>query len=84
MSKKKYSFTEFPISSWAIDNRITIFLLAIVITIAGMAAFNALPKENFPEIQWPVIYVSTPYPGTSSGDMENLVTRKIEKELIAE
>lgn len=78
MQKK---FREFIVSSWAIDNRITIFLLTIVITVAGLASFNALPKENFPEIQWPVIYVSTPYPGTSAGDIENLVSRKIEKEI---
>lgn len=81
MSKKKYNFKEFAISSWAIDNRITIFLLTLVIAVAGMVSFNVLPKENFPEIQWPVIYVSTPYPGTSAGDIENLVSRKIEQEL---
>lgn len=77
----KNKFREFPISSWAIDNRTTIFLLTILITVAGLVAFRSLPKENFPEIAWPVIYVSTPYPGTSPQDIENLVTRKIEKEL---
>ncbi|MDP5170704.1 MAG: efflux RND transporter permease subunit, partial [Bacteroidia bacterium] len=79
--KKPGSFKEFIVSSWAIDNRVTIFLLTIVIVFAGLASFNALPKENFPEIQWPVIFVSTPYPGTAAGDVENLVTRKIEKEI---
>ncbi|RMG71941.1 MAG: efflux RND transporter permease subunit [Bacteroidetes bacterium] len=78
---KKPSFREFAISSWAIDNRITIYLLAIVISIAGMVSYYLLPKENFPEIQWPVMFVSTPYPGTSAEDIENLVTRKIEKEI---
>ena len=78
MSQK---FREFAISSWAIDNRVTIFLLATVITVAGLVSFNQLPKENFPEIAFPVIYVSTPYPGTSAEDIENLVSRKIEKEL---
>jgi multidrug efflux pump len=81
MSDKKYNFQEFPISSWAIENRITIYLLTIVIAIAGMVSYSVIPKENFPEVQWPVIYVSTPYPGTSPEDVENLVTRKIEKEL---
>lgn len=81
MKPMKPSFKEFPISSWAIDNRVTIFLLAIVITIAGLVSFNLLPKENYPEVSWPVIYVSTPYPGTSAADIENAVTRKLEKEL---
>ncbi|MEL7340898.1 MAG: efflux RND transporter permease subunit, partial [Bacteroidota bacterium] len=74
-------FREFVLSSWAIDNRTTIFLLTIVIAVSGMLAYKFLPKENFPEIQWPVILVSTPYPGTAAKDMENLVSRKIEKEL---
>lgn len=78
MNKK---FKEFPISSWAIDNRVTIFLLAIVITVAGLVSFNLLPKENYPEVSWPVIYVSTPYPGTSAEDIETVVTRKLEKEI---
>lgn len=78
---KKHKFREFLISSWAIDNRTTIFLLAIVITFAGLISYQTLPKENFPEVAWPVIYVSTPYPGTSPQDIENLVTRKIEKEI---
>ena len=80
MSQKK-SFREFGISSWSIDNRITIFILTAVIVGAGLASFNSLPKENYPEIQWPVIFETTNYPGTSAGDVENLVTRKIEKEI---
>ncbi len=72
---------EFPLSSWAIDNRITIFLLSITITLGGLVAYMTIPKENFPEILFPVIYVSTPYPGTSAQDIENAVTRKIEKEI---
>ncbi|MEM8898179.1 MAG: efflux RND transporter permease subunit [Bacteroidota bacterium] len=78
---KKRSFREFAPSSWAIDNRTTIFLLAIFVTILGVATYNGLPKENFPEVKFPVIYVSTPYPGTSAADIENLVTREIEKEI---
>ncbi|MEZ4825689.1 MAG: efflux RND transporter permease subunit [Bacteroidia bacterium] len=77
----KNNFREFPISSWSIDNRVAIFILTLIITVAGLVSFQLLPKENFPEIQWPVIFVSTPYPGTSAGDIENLVSRKIEKEL---
>lgn len=78
MSQK---FKEFAISSWAIDNRTTIYMLTLVIVIIGSVTFNSLPKENFPEVQFPVIFVATPYPGTSPSDMENLVTRELEKEI---
>ena len=66
----KKSFREFAISSWAIDNRVTIFMLSCVIVIAGLVSYDRLPKENFPEIAFPVIYVSTVYPGTFAGDIE--------------
>jgi multidrug efflux pump len=40
-----------------------------------------MPKEQFPDIVVPTISVSTVYFGTSPKDMENLVTRPIEKQL---
>ena len=72
---------EFGPSSWSINNRTTIFVLTIVITLAGLMAFNGLPKENFPEITIPKIFVSTVYPGTSPANMENLVTKHIENQI---
>lgn len=74
---------EFKPSSWAIDNRTSIFILTIIITLAGIAAYNKLPKESFPEIVVPTIYISTVYPGTSPANMENLVTRPLEKQIKA-
>jgi multidrug efflux pump subunit AcrB len=44
-------------------------------------AYQTIPKEQFPEIVIPTILVNTIYPGTSPEDMENLVTRPIEKQL---
>jgi multidrug efflux pump len=76
-------FKEFKPSSWAIDNRTSIFVLTIIITLAGLFAYNSIPKEKFPDIQIPQIFVQTIYPGTSPSDMENLVTRHIEKEIKA-
>ena len=74
-------FKEFKPSSWAIDNRTSIFVLTIIITLVGLFAYNNIPKEKFPDIQLPQIFVQTIYPGTSPSDMENLVTRHIEKEI---
>src|SRR5215212_11114948 len=73
-------FKEFKPSSWAINNRTSVFILTIIITLAGMVAYNNLPKESFPDISLPNIYVSVIYPGTSPKDMENLIVRPIEKE----
>jgi len=75
------NFKQFKPTSWAIDNKVTIFVLTVIITLAGTMAYNQLPKEQFPEIVMSQIYVSTVYPGTSPTDMENLITRQIEKKL---
>ena len=74
-------FKEFKLSSWAINNRITIYVLTVVITFAGLKAYESLPKESFPEIVIPKIFVSTVYPGTSPANMENLVTKHLEKQV---
>lgn len=71
---------EFKPSSWAINNRTAVFILTIILTILGIQTYQSLPKESFPDISLPNIYVSVLYPGTSPKDMENLVVRPIERE----
>ncbi len=71
---------EFKPSSWAIENRTAIFIITILLSLAGISAYNSLPKESFPDISLPNIYVSVVYPGTAPKDMENLIVRPIEKE----
>jgi len=80
MSKEE-KFKEFPPTSWAIENRTSIYVLAIIISILGMMNYYFIPKEQFPQVVIPYIIVNTPYPGTSPEDIENLVTRPIEKQL---
>ncbi|MCK9618123.1 MAG: efflux RND transporter permease subunit [Lentimicrobiaceae bacterium] len=80
---KKNKFKEFFATSWAIDSKTSIYVIAIFITILGLFSYQSLPKESFPEIVIPTMLVTTPYPGTSPEDMENLVTRPVEKELKA-
>lgn len=73
-------FKEFKPTSWSIDNKTSIYVITLIITIFGILTYYSLPKTNFPDIVIPTIYVSTIYPGTSPQDMENLVTRPIEKQ----
>lgn len=78
VSKK---FKQFRPTSWAIDNKTAIYIIAVIITIYGLMKFNSMPKEQFPDIVVPTISVSTIYVGNSPKDIENLVTRPIEKQL---
>jgi multidrug efflux pump len=76
----KDTFKEFKLSSWAINNRTAVYILTIIITLMGLVTYNNLPKEKFPEIKLTQVIVQTVYPGTSPENMENLVTKPIEKQ----
>src|SRR5690606_19409997 len=74
-------FKEFSGSSWAIENRTSVYIATIIISLAGLLTYINLPKEQFPEVVFLQIYVSTIYPGTGPTDMENLVTKPLEKQV---
>ena len=74
-------FKEFKPTSWAVDNKTAIYIIAILISAYGLIKFNTMPKEQFPDIVVPTISITTVYVGNSPKDIENLVTRPIEKQL---
>lgn len=79
--KTAKKFKEFKPTSWSVDNRTAIYIVAILITVFGLTKFNTMPKEQFPDIVVPTISITTIYVGNSPKDIENLVTRPIEKQL---
>lgn len=68
-------------SNWPINNRTSIYVITVIITLIGLLSYINLPKEQFPEVKFPQIIVQTVYPGTSPENMENLVSKPIEKQL---
>ncbi len=76
-------YKEFGLSSLSVGNRTTVLVLSVIIFLGGIAAYNSMPKENFPDVVTPEIYVGTAYPGNSPLDIEKLITRPFEKELNA-
>jgi multidrug efflux pump len=72
---------EFKPSSRAVDGRTTIFILTILLVLFGIMQYQATPKEEMPEIVFPYYMIGTIYPGTSPADVENLITRPLEKRL---
>ena len=79
--KAKKGLRQFGLSSLAVDNGTSVFILTLMIMIFGIQSYQQMPKEQFPEVDWPTVYINTPYFGNSAADIENLVTRPIEKEL---
>src|SRR6188474_2048578 len=76
-----HKFKQFKPTSWSVDNKTAIYIIAILITVYGLYKFNTMPKEQFPDIVVPTISIATVYAGNSPKDIENLVTRPIEKQL---
>jgi multidrug efflux pump subunit AcrB len=74
-------FKQFRPTTWSIRNRTSVYLLMIFISLLGVTQFVTLPKEQFPDLVIPTIYIQTIYVGNSPKDMENLVTQPIEKQL---
>ena len=72
---------KFGLTWWAVDNSTSIFLLTFMIILFGLQSYTNMPKEQFPEVSFPEIYINTPYFGNSAADIENLISRPIEKEL---
>jgi len=72
---------EFGLTTLSIKNKTTVFVLTFLVVVMGISSYINLPKESFPEVSQPIVYVGTAHPGNSPVDMENLITRPIEKEL---
>lgn len=72
---------EFGLSSFSIDNRISVLVIIVLVALFGVQSYINIPKESSPDITIPNIMVITTYPGVSPEDMESLVTRKLEDEL---
>lgn len=71
----------FWLSSWALKNKNTVYLIVVAIISFGLYSYITLPKELFPEINIPTVMVQTLYPGNPPVDIENLITRQLEKEV---
>lgn len=61
-----------------IDNYRLTYLIIAAIAIFGVLGMITVPKESAPEIDIPVIVVTTVLPGASALDVEELVTNEIE------
>src|SRR5215210_4674889 len=77
----KGKFKEFGPTTWSIRNKTSIYLLIIFVSAIGVTLFTTLPKEQFPDIVIPTIYVATINVGNSPRDIENLITQPIEKQI---
>ena len=78
MNENKHHQKESFFSSWAVDNRTTVYVLTFIIVLLGIFSFFSMPRENFPEVVQNNIYISSIYPGNSAEDVEKVITKELE------
>ncbi|MDA0710158.1 MAG: efflux RND transporter permease subunit, partial [bacterium] len=69
------------ITAQALKHRTTVYVFVAILVVMGLVSYASLPREASPDITIPVIIVNTIYIGAAPQDIENLITRPIEKEV---
>ena len=65
----------------AVDNKVAVYLLMVMIVVFGYTSYIGLPREATPDITIPLVIVSTPYIGVSPVDIEGLISQPLERAL---
>ncbi len=79
--QKKQVDKEFKLSSWAIHNKTTIYVVMALLFFYGISAYLSMSRENFPEVKETKIYISSVFPGNTAEDIEKLITDPLEDKL---
>lgn len=69
------------ISDLSIKRPVLAATMNILIIIAGIIALQTLPVREYPDVETPVVSISTTYTGASSETIENTVTQPLEEVL---
>lgn len=69
------------INQLALKRQVTVLALLVLIVIAGVYCYMTLPRESFPDVTIPYVFVTTTYEGVAPEDMEKLITIPIERKL---
>lgn len=77
----KQQTRSFGLTNLSLKNKTSVFILTALLTFFGLFSYKNMPKSLFPDIVMPTIMVQTIYPGNSPADIENLITRPIEKQI---
>ncbi|HET9869213.1 MAG TPA: efflux RND transporter permease subunit, partial [bacterium] len=65
----------------AVDRPVFVSCLVILIMVLGAMAYESLGVDLFPDVSFPYVFVSTPYPGASPEEIESLISKPLEEEL---
>jgi HAE1 family hydrophobic/amphiphilic exporter-1 len=63
----------------SINNPVFATMMMMALVVLGLFSYNRLHVDQFPDINFPVVVIQTPYPGASPESVEADVTRKLEE-----
>ncbi len=69
------------LTRFAINRPTIIAMVTIALMVFGIISYNALGRNLFPNVAFPVVVVSAGYPGASPAEMEKLIVKPIEDQL---
>jgi hydrophobic/amphiphilic exporter-1 (mainly G- bacteria), HAE1 family len=63
---------------WCLKNRSVVVLGAVILIASGVYATTRLNQELLPDIEFPIVTVSTPVPGAGPDLVDEQVTQPVE------
>ena len=81
MSNNIKNLKEFALTTFAVKNRKTVYLILTILIIGGISSYISMPREAFPEVEVPSIFVTIPYPGNSPDIIKDKIIKPFEKKL---
>lgn len=67
------------IINFSLNNKFAVWLLTIMVVIAGLFAGLSMKQETIPDIEIPMLFVTTVYPGATSEEIAEEVSTPIEQ-----
>jgi len=65
----------------AVRRPVTTLMVAASVMLMGVVALRLLPLEFFPDVDFPGMLITLPYPGSTPEEVERLITRPVEEAL---
>ncbi|MBT8086443.1 MAG: efflux RND transporter permease subunit [Gammaproteobacteria bacterium] len=65
----------------ALGRPVTTIVVFVALALIGIIASRLLPLEQFPDIEFPGIFIQIPYAGSTPEEVERLITRPVEEAL---